>query len=54
MVSKRVRGSPDRATEVRLVALDPDSGYRLIALGEELLRLMLPLHVWSEKWARTL
>lgn len=40
--------------EARLVELDPDSGYRLTALGEELLRLMLPLHVWSEKWARGL
>ena len=40
--------------EAKLVALDPDSGYRLTALGEELLRLMLPLHVWSEKWAKNL
>jgi DNA-binding HxlR family transcriptional regulator len=40
--------------EARLVELDPDSGYRLTALGEELLRLMLPLHVWSEKWAKGL
>jgi DNA-binding HxlR family transcriptional regulator len=40
--------------EARLVELDPDSGYRLTALGEELLRLMLPLHVWSEKWAKAL
>ncbi|HEY2876045.1 MAG TPA: helix-turn-helix domain-containing protein [Reyranella sp.] len=38
--------------EARLVELDPDSGYRLTALGEELLRLMLPLHVWSEKWVK--
>ena len=38
--------------EAKLVELDPDSGYRLTALGEELLRLMLPLHVWSEKWAK--
>ena len=46
-----------RLTELReaqLVELDPDSGYRLTALGEELLRLMLPLHVWSEKWAKSL
>ena len=44
-----------RLTELReagLVELDPDSGYRLTALGEELLRLMLPLHVWSEKWVK--
>ena len=40
--------------EARLVELDPDSGYRLTALGEELLRLFLPLHVWSEKWAKSL
>ena len=40
--------------EAKLVELDPDSGYRLTALGEELLRLMLPLHVWSEKWAKAL
>ena len=40
--------------EAKLVELDPDSGYRLTALGEELLRLMLPLHVWSEKWAKNL
>ena len=38
--------------EARLVELDPDSGYRLTALGKELLQLMLPLHVWSEKWAK--
>lgn len=38
--------------EARLVELDPDSGYRLTALGEELLRLMLPLHAWSKKWAK--
>jgi len=40
--------------EAKLVALDPDSGYRLTALGTELLQLMLPLHVWSEKWAKAL
>ena len=40
--------------DARLVELDPDSGYRLTALGEELLQLMLPLHVWSEKWAKAL
>ncbi len=36
--------------EARLVELDPDRGYRLTALGQELLRLLLPLHAWSEKW----
>jgi len=40
--------------DAKLVELDPDSGYRLTALGEELLQLMLPLHVWSEKWAKSL
>lgn len=40
--------------EARLVELDPDSGYRLTALGRELLRLFLPLHAWSEKWAKSL
>jgi DNA-binding HxlR family transcriptional regulator len=38
--------------EAKLVELDPASGYRLTALGQELLRLFLPLHVWSEKWAK--
>ena len=38
--------------EARLVRLDEDAGYRLTALGAELLRLILPLHVWSEKWAK--
>jgi DNA-binding HxlR family transcriptional regulator len=37
--------------EARLVELDPDSGYRLTALGRELLKLFLPLHGWAEKWA---
>ena len=40
--------------EARLVELDAASGYRLTTLGQELLRLFLPLHVWSEKWAKTL
>jgi DNA-binding HxlR family transcriptional regulator len=38
--------------EARLVELDAAAGYRLTALGEELLRLFLPLHHWSEKWAK--
>jgi DNA-binding HxlR family transcriptional regulator len=38
--------------EAKLDELDPESGYRLTALGSELLRLFLPLHVWSEKWAK--
>ena len=45
----------DRLADLRaakLVELDADSGYRLTPLGGELLRLVLPLHAWSEKWAR--
>ena len=37
--------------EAKLVELDEATGYRLTALGNELLRLFLPLHAWSEKWA---
>ncbi|CAN5816684.1 winged helix-turn-helix transcriptional regulator [soil metagenome] len=40
--------------EARLVQLDEASGYRLTPLGEELLRLLLPLHIWSEKWAKSI
>src|SRR5215470_14700518 len=36
----------------KLVELDAAAGYRLTALGRELLRLFLPLHQWSEKWAK--
>jgi DNA-binding HxlR family transcriptional regulator len=38
--------------EAGLVELDPAAGYRLTALGQELLQLFLPLHLWSEKWAK--
>jgi DNA-binding HxlR family transcriptional regulator len=38
----------------KLVQLDEDAGYRLTTLGEELLRLLLPLHVWSEKWTKSI
>jgi DNA-binding HxlR family transcriptional regulator len=38
--------------EAKPVELDADAGYRLTALGRELLALFLPLHVWSEKWAK--
>ena len=38
--------------EAKLVELDAETGYRLTALGKELLRLFLPLHVWSEKWVK--
>jgi DNA-binding HxlR family transcriptional regulator len=40
--------------EARLVELDDRTGYRLTTLGRELLRLFLPLHVWSEKWAKSI
>ena len=38
----------------RLVELDDATGYRLTSLGRELLRLFLPLHLWSEKWAKAI
>lgn len=38
--------------EAKLVQLDEDAGYRLTALGEELLQLFLPLHAWAERWAK--
>jgi len=38
--------------EARLVELEEAAGYRLTGLGQELLRLFLPLHHWSEKWAK--
>ena len=40
--------------DARLVALEAGSGYRLTPLGEELLRLFLPLHQWSDRWAKAL
>jgi DNA-binding HxlR family transcriptional regulator len=40
--------------EAKLVWLDETAGYRLTPLGQELLRLFLPLHVWSEKWAKSI
>ena len=49
-----VNGRLAELREAKLVELDPDRGYRLTALGQELLRLFLPLHVWSEKWAKSL
>jgi DNA-binding HxlR family transcriptional regulator len=38
--------------EARLVELDAASGYRLTALGRELLELLLPLHRWADRWAK--
>ena len=40
--------------EAKLVELDETAGYRLTQLGGELLKLFLPLHLWSEKWAKVL
>lgn len=40
--------------EARLVELGPVSGYQLTLLGQELLHLLLPLHVWAERWAKPL
>ncbi|WP_395712140.1 winged helix-turn-helix transcriptional regulator [Reyranella sp.] len=40
--------------EARLVELDEATGYRLTGLGRELLQLFLPLHLWSEKWAKSI
>lgn len=58
-LQKAIAASPTivntRLAELReagLVTLDEASGYRLTPLGRELLRLFLPLHVWSEKWAK--
>src|SRR5471030_1037458 len=47
-----VNGRLAELREAGLVELDAASGYRLTALGRELLQLFLPLHVWSEKWAK--
>jgi DNA-binding HxlR family transcriptional regulator len=33
--------------------LEVDEGYRLSALGNELLASLAPLHSWSERWARS-
>jgi DNA-binding HxlR family transcriptional regulator len=40
--------------EAKLVELDDAAGYRLTGLGNELLKLFLPLHMWSEKWAKAI
>ncbi len=36
----------------KLIELERSAGYRLTPLGHELLKLFLPLHLWSEKWAK--
>jgi DNA-binding HxlR family transcriptional regulator len=38
--------------EAKLIELDEASGYRLTELGQELLRILLPLHLWSERWVK--
>lgn len=47
-----VNGRLAELRDAKLVELDDASGYRLTLLGAELLRVFLPLHTWSEKWAR--
>lgn len=45
----------ERLWELResgVVALQEGGGYVLTADGERLGRLLLPLHVWAEDWAR--
>jgi DNA-binding HxlR family transcriptional regulator len=36
----------------KLAELDPAAGYRLTPFGRELLKLLLPLHDWSQTWAQ--
>jgi DNA-binding HxlR family transcriptional regulator len=38
--------------KAKVVWLDEQAGYRLTPQGQELLKLLLPLHAWSEKWAK--
>jgi len=47
-----VNGRLAELREARLIELDAQAGYRLTVLGCELLALLLPLHHWSEKWAK--
>lgn len=44
-----------RLAELRqagLVELEPASGYRLSAMGRELLETFLPLHRFAERWSK--
>jgi Mn-dependent DtxR family transcriptional regulator len=44
-----------RLSELRqagLVELMPGDGYRLTAMGKELLDTFLPLHRFAERWSR--
>jgi DNA-binding HxlR family transcriptional regulator len=47
-----VNGRLSELRTAKLVALDRSAGYSLTPLGRELLQLFLPLHLWSEKWAK--
>ena len=38
--------------EAGLVELEPGDGYRLTALGKELMENFAPLHRFAERWAR--
>src|SRR5262252_7039386 len=49
-----VIGASPTMVNGRLGELHAGTGYRLTELGRELLKLFLPLHLWSEKWARAL
>jgi DNA-binding HxlR family transcriptional regulator len=49
-----VNGRLAELRAAKLVELDRAAGYRLTPLGAELLKLLLPLHLWSEKWAKAL
>jgi len=49
-----VNGRLGELRAAKLVELDVETGYKLTDLGRELLKLFLPLHLWSEKWALAL
>jgi DNA-binding HxlR family transcriptional regulator len=40
--------------QARLVELKETTGYELTPLGVDLLKLLLPLHFWAEKWASSI
>src|SRR5215475_11816938 len=44
-----INGRLGELRTAKLIELDRTAGYRLTALGRELLQLFLPLHLWSEK-----
>ena len=65
LTSRALRGACDEAsptvlqarlTELRqagFVDLVPGDGYRLTALGQELLETFLPLHRFAERWQKS-